>query len=319
MYHSNVTVALSTGAAFLAPTDWFIGQFSGDPVFGKHAVTFAPDPAGAASHGAGFVLNQPNVGTAIAAGGDGSVWALAPDVAADGGGHSIILWDPSHIFWTYDENGRSGAVGIAVDGTGVLWAVKNDGTIFRKINSDPLCFDCGVWNLMDGALASDIGVGGDGTAWIIRKTATPGGGISKWIEPDGWEMEYSNVITAIRIAVEPTGVPWVITTSGDLLRKEGTDRSIGDWSTLPVAGVTDIAIGLQGDVFCIAGGPDHFGLYYLDEQPASAGADQSAAPRLNRIAGADAVPIGPASRVAVGPQGEVYVLDENGDLYTSQM
>jgi hypothetical protein len=316
MDHSEVKVALSTGAAFLAPTVWYEGQFGSDPIFGKGGVTFAPDPAGATGHGTGFVLMQLNIGNDIAAGGDGSVWALAPEVAADGGGYSIILWDPSHTFWTYDENGRSGAVGLAVDETGVPWAVKNDGTIFRKINNDPLCFGCGVWNFVDGARASAIGVGDDGSAWIVRKTSTPGGPISKWNGTTGWDPDMGGITTAIRIAVGPNGVPWAITSSGDLIRKDGNDPSAGAWSVLPVAGVTDIAIGRQGDVFCIAGGPDHFGLFYLDEHP---GADASTAPRLNRIAGADAVPTGPSSRVAVGPQGEVYLLDENGDVYTSQM
>jgi hypothetical protein len=310
---SSVTVALSTGAAFSAPTVWFMGQLGGE-----HGVTFAPAPAGATGSGfsTDFVPMPGVVATDIAAGGDESVWAIGTEPVT--GGYKIRKWNSAG--WDYDSNGSFGAVRIAVDGTGGPWAIKDDGTIFRKISSDPSCRVgpfCGEWHLMDGERASEIGAGGDGNVWIAGLASNTVASRFYYWNGTGWGID--SVGTATRIAVTPIGGPWAISSSGDLLVRGGVPW--GDaWPSVPLAGVADIAIGSQGDIFCLAGGPGSIGLFYLDDQPPPLGADASATDtyQLNRIAGAGAVDIGPSSRIAVGAQGEVYVVDRNGDVYTSQ-
>ncbi len=63
-----------------------------------------------------------------------------------------------------------------------------------------------VWNRLQGG-ASDIGIGADGSMWVIGKDERPGGfGIyywtgSRWQRVDG---------AAVRIDVGPDGIPWVV-------------------------------------------------------------------------------------------------------------
>jgi streptogramin lyase len=74
------------------------------------------------------------------------------------------------------------------------------------------------WQLTDGA-ARDVGVGADGTVWVIGTAAVPGGyGIYKrtnntWVNfPGGAE----------RIAVDPQGNAWVVNNSNNIFRHDGT-------------------------------------------------------------------------------------------------
>ncbi|HJN97009.1 MAG: hypothetical protein CMQ15_02525 [Gammaproteobacteria bacterium] len=63
-----------------------------------------------------------------------------------------------------------------------------------------------VWNRLQGG-ASDIGIGADGSMWVIGKDERPGGFRiyywtgSRWQRVDG---------AAVRIDVGPDGIPWVV-------------------------------------------------------------------------------------------------------------
>ncbi|WP_152683849.1 galactose oxidase-like domain-containing protein, partial [Pseudarthrobacter siccitolerans] len=66
--------------------------------------------------------------------------------------------------------------------------------------------------------ASDIGVGANGTAWVIGTDPTPGGhGIHYWTG-NGWQGIDGG---AERIAVDNQGLPWVVNNAGKIFRREG--------------------------------------------------------------------------------------------------
>jgi len=61
---------------------------------------------------------------------------------------------------------------IAVDPSGAPWVVNVNGNIYSRAS--------GSWQLMPG-LAKDIGIGADGSVWVIGTDPTPGGyGIYRW-------------------------------------------------------------------------------------------------------------------------------------------
>ena len=112
------------------------------------------------------------------------------------------------------------------------------------------------WRGMPGA-AKDIGIGVNGTVWIIGANKTQGGyGIYRWRE-DRWQGIDGG---AVRIAVDTYGNPWVVNSARRILRRV-YKRGIG----MP-GRAKDIGIGTGGVVWMIganrvAGG---FGIFRLN-------------------------------------------------------
>lgn len=125
----------------------------------------------------------------------GEAWIVTN--AAVTGGFSIARWNGRE--WQPFEGG---GVRIAVAPGGVPWLVNNAGQIFRH--------DGMRWVLLPGA-ASDIGVGADGTVWIIGRDPVYGGfGIYRWSGTQWQRIDGG----ATNVAVGPDGLPWV---TNDLL------------------------------------------------------------------------------------------------------
>ncbi len=93
--------------------------------------------------------------------------------------------------------------------------------------------------------ATDIAVGANGTLWITSAELIPGTSDHPILSWDGksWnEVEGGG----IRIAVDPSGVPWVTNSKGELLRRSGNA-----WIRMKV-GVLDVGIGANGAVWATA-------------------------------------------------------------------
>src|SRR5262249_6561245 len=103
-------------------------------------------------------------------------------------------------------------------------------------------------------LARDVGVGADGSVWVVGANATAGGfGIYRW-NGSGWIEARGG---AERISFVPSGNPWV----------DNADHRICHWNGsgwVPWAGAAnDVGVGAGGSVWVvgtnrIAGG---FGIY----------------------------------------------------------
>ncbi|MBT3530454.1 MAG: hypothetical protein HOF74_01335 [Gammaproteobacteria bacterium] len=131
----------------------------------------------------------------ISIGADGSVW-----VAAGGG---IYKWDGDLDF---DIKISGAGVRIAVDPQGVPWVTDDDNDIYQWIG--------GRWVRRPGE-ARDIGIGADGSVWIVGTRSDGGGhGIYRWTG-DSWNLVQGS---ARHISVDPDGNPWTVGSDGHIYR-----------------------------------------------------------------------------------------------------
>ena len=127
----------------------------------------------------------------------------------------------------------------------IPWVVNDAGNIYSRIGNS--------WRRLPG-LAKDIGVGADGTVWVIGHDRGPGGyGIHRW-NGSNWNKIDGG---AVRIAVAPDGSPWVVNDAGNIYSRTGNS-----WQQLPGL-AKDIGIGADGTVWVIGHdrGPGGYGIH----------------------------------------------------------
>jgi hypothetical protein len=215
----------------------------------------------------------PGSGHDIAVGANGSVWITGTNPVD--GGYGIYHWDGTS--WVGVDGG---GVNIAVDPSGTPWLVNASNLIFRRIGS--------TWVSVPGS-ASDIGIGADGSVWIIGVTGASGGyTISKW-NGSGWSAIDGG---GVSIAVDPGGLPWVVNSSGVLLKRTAG----GTWQSLP-GSAHDVEIGPDGTTWITGTNPScgGFGVYRWN----GTGWDQYD---------------GAGFQIAVGPGGHPWLIDGPGDI-----
>ena len=151
----------------------------------------------------------------------GDVYAAAKD-------GSVWRWRRKNARWTKLSGNLSR---IAVSPKGVPWGVAPDGSIFKRN---------GMWWAKQPGFARDIAIGADGN---IIKTS-PKGVISTW---DKFSKNWRNLEgrLAVRVALSPKGVPWVVQFNSSISRYDGRA-----WQDLPGQAI-DISIGPKGDVFIV--------------------------------------------------------------------
>ena len=127
----------------------------------------------------------------IGIGADGSIW-----VAAGGG---IFRWNG--VSW---DRTSGSAVRIDVDPYGTPWVIDNSNDIYELID--------GMW-IRRPSSARDIGIGADGSVWIIGTSGGSGGhGIYRWSGYDWIQVHGS----ARQVSVDPYGIPWVAGSGGKI-------------------------------------------------------------------------------------------------------
>lgn len=92
------------------------------------------------------------------------------------------------------------------------------------------------WMLVDGPKATDVGVGANGTVWIVGNEPRPGGyGLHRWTGLRWIPQD----VGAVTIEVSPKGNAWLVTDAGELLQPVD-----GGWRHLATPGrVVDVAVG----------------------------------------------------------------------------
>jgi len=168
----------------------------------------------------------------IGIGGNGVVYVIGMNPRAGGYG----IWKRINNNDWQEIGG--GAVRIDVDDKGVPWVINSIGEIFKREGDN--------WRCMPGR-ANDIGIGGDGSVWIIGTNICGDGGfgIWKWTGKD-W-MTFDGA--AIKIDVDKSGDPWVVNTYGDIFKRENSSwKMIGGKAK-------DIGVGSDGSVFIIGTNP----------------------------------------------------------------
>lgn len=149
-------------------------------------------------------------------------------------------YSANDLTWT-----SSDSTVAAVNATGLITAYKaGTTTINVKSKAYSASATCAV--TVVNANATDVGVGADGSVFVVGNdsvSATGGYGIYKWINGGLHKLPDC---AAIRVAVSPQGVPWVVNKSNLIFRYNGTT-----WDQMPGA-ATDIGIGADGSVFAIS-------------------------------------------------------------------
>jgi hypothetical protein len=146
------------------------------------------------------------------------------------------------------------------------------------------------WRQLPGT-GNDVGVGANGTAWMIGTNPVPGGfGIYRW-NGSAWDAMPGG---AVRIDVDPQGNPWVVNNTGNIYQ-----WAFNGWKQQP-GQATDIGIGAKGDVWVIgavaeAGG---YGIFHWTPTTGS----------FTKIPGG-------AVRIDVDPAGNPWVVNSNHEIF----
>jgi hypothetical protein len=106
------------------------------------------------------------------------------------------------------------------------------------------------FRLRSGA-ANDVGVGANGSVWVVGVNAVPGGfGIWQWTG-GGWAPVPGG---AVAIAVDPRGNPWVVNSAHQIFHWTGPS-----WARLP-GGANDVGVGANGTAWAVGTNPVPGGL-----------------------------------------------------------
>ncbi len=117
------------------------------------------------------------------------------------------------------------------------WVANASGQIFQWVGNE--------WMPVPGH-ARDVGVGADGSVWIVSARAVKGGyAIYKW-ENGGWKRVAGG---AVRIDVGPDGRPWIVNAMGQIFQWTGKE-----WMVMP-GRARDIGIGSDGSAWIIGTNP----------------------------------------------------------------
>jgi hypothetical protein len=170
----------------------------------------------------------------VGVGANGHVWIISNTAWAAGGGYYIKRRLSNG---TWDTPGPGAALRIAVDPSGNAWVVNNLNQIWRWTGS--------AWSQLPGT-ATDIGVGANGSVWIIGTTPDGYGNYSIGV----WNGSSWTVIdgAALRISVDPSGLPWVVSSDNRIWRRVG--GTWGTWQQMPSL-ATDIGIAGDGMVWML--------------------------------------------------------------------
>jgi peptidoglycan hydrolase-like protein with peptidoglycan-binding domain len=234
--------------------------------------------------------------------------------------------------WQVDASGAHGQR-IAVDRLGVPWIIgtgAGGGAILKYSTNLPTT---GHFTPQTTMCATDIGIGGDGKSplistesavWIIGCTGTGNHPIYKLV--DGIWLQAPDAAT--RIAVGPTGIPWVVKADGSILSLSTNDPRTGTWAVLSGLGL-DIGIamplgGFNNYAWVIGTTPvgaSDYSIHVLDSQP------PCVIPTGLCYAGLGSPPevykhewlrvAGGARTIAVGPKGDPWVINSAGNILTS--
>ncbi len=163
----------------------------------------------------------------------------------------------------------------------------------------------GVKYSPEAKFAKDIGVGADGTVWIIGNEERPGGYAPMWLKDlvsKSWVTLRGNA-AAVRLAVAPDGIAYTVNSGGkvwtllqagggDLLSPEGEEFA------------KDIGVGADGTVWVIS----------TEERPGGYAPKwlKDAKTQSWGTAGGTAAGV----RIAVGQDGKAYTVDSKGAVWT---
>jgi hypothetical protein len=218
---------------------------------------------------------MPGAARDIGVGADGSVWAVGTDYYGDG--YGIYNWDGRGWWESYGS-----AVRVDVGPAGDPWVINSQNEIYHLYRNR--------WEYVPGE-ASDIGIGADGSVWVVSIDERRGGSSIYTLGNHGWQRMEG---TGIRIDVDANGNPWVINHDNNIYRREN-----GFWRRIP-GKARDIGIGADGSVWVVG----------TDDRPGGGSIYRYNGSGWDKVAGT-------GTRISAGPDGEPWVVNRDGDIYRS--
>lgn len=196
----------------------------------KAATAAAPaQPAQAALATAGSWQQMPGLAQDIGISGAG-LWHVGTNRVP--GGYGLWRWDGAA--W---QQMPGGAVRVDADFRGNAVTVNEAGEIHQWQGQG--------WTKLPG-LARDVGVGANGSLWVVGTNAVPGGfGVWRWDGKAAWQAVPGG---GVRIDVDPQGNAWLVNDANQIWRWDGSR-----FVQVPGA-ARDVGIGADGSVFVV--GPD---------------------------------------------------------------
>ncbi len=162
-----------------------------------------------------------------------------------------------------------------------------------------------TWELIPGD-ATDIGIGSDGSMWIVGRTASNQGGyqVERWVPGTKDWTRYEDV-GAQRITVDRSGNAWIVDSQSRVQIWNGIR-----WDIL--GGIAaDISAGANGTVWIIGRNPDGTsGLFkWIPERQVWQDND------LLIFTGGNVQVSGYSNRIAVDPNDNPWIVTDNGNVY----
>jgi hypothetical protein len=201
-------------------------------------IAFETDPypgdCGDGTLSAPWALLPGSMATDIAAGADGSLWALSATPVVGG----FALFHLTALGWRAAD---AGGMALAVDAQGLPWVVDAYGTLMRFTGTD--------WRVVRDGL-HDVAIAPDGAVWALSDTSTADGrAVLHRAAPAHGEdaPEWTeDTMHAERIAVAPDGTAWVVTKTGEAMRRDGAA-----WAQQAI-NVHDVAVDGHGRVWVVS-------------------------------------------------------------------
>jgi hypothetical protein len=172
----------------------------------------------------------PGAAVDVGVGANGTAWVIGtnPEV----GGYGIYRWNPGGGNW---DKIPGSASRIAVDPQGNAWVVTSVHAVYH--------YDGRQFVQVPNGIANDVGIGADGSIWIIgnNKVGPSDFDIYRYLNGK-WVMVPGG---AVRIAVDPKGNPWVVNSGHQIFHWNGSG-----WNQIP-GGALDVGVGADGSVFIV--------------------------------------------------------------------
>ncbi|GGH17631.1 hypothetical protein GCM10007352_27880 [Mucilaginibacter phyllosphaerae] len=166
------------------------------------------------------------------------------DLPLQVGSSKLLLarkYDATEIIWS-----SSDSTVASITDKGIITALKVGQTTMtaksKKYNISATCMVIVSPMIIEG---KDIGIGANGSIFIIGTDSTSASSGYSISELKNNQLTKLPDCGAVRVAVSPLGMPWVVNKAHKILKYNGTG-----WDELPGL-ATDIAIGANGSVFTI--------------------------------------------------------------------
>lgn len=175
---------------------------------------------------------------------DQSILLIFNDATLESGMSKQLVcknYSATDLTWT-----SSDSTVASVDVSGMITAHKpGTTTINVKSKAHAVSATCTV--TVVGGKATDVGVGADGTVYVVGDDSVSAGGYAIYkVDSCGCRHKLADV-GALRVAVSPQGVPWVVSKTNLIFRYNSNTKA---WDQMPGT-ATDVGIGADGSVFII--------------------------------------------------------------------